>query len=304
MSKSKGGIGKIIAILLVLVLLIAIVAIFFINFDNSLNQNSSDEPTEDITEQETNFEDTHNYSQKFLPSVKYGEVIFYPNFALSYSEDHEVSEWAAYEMTMQRLTGKVVRSKIFKQDHKPSGLSANYFDYRGSGYDRGHLVPAADLAYDSLSVPTTFLMSNITPQEPGFNRGIWRELEEQVRDWTRQNRHLYIVSGPVLDGDPKEIIGRSTKITVPRYFYKVLLDNRKPNLKAIGFVLPNEKSDKDLHHYARPVDYVEAITGLDFFAALPDEIEADLESSKDVSKWPINDFWFRLRTQEWNSWKY
>ena len=113
----------------------------------------------------------------------------------------------------------------------------------------------------------SFLMSNMTPQRPGFNRGIWKRLEAWVRDQALQNQEVYVVTGPVLTDGPYQEIGPNG-VDIPKRYFKVILDYKEPGFKAIGFILPNKKSSLPLSDYAVPVDQVEDITGLDFFYLL------------------------------------
>ena len=200
-----------------------------------------------------------------LPSSTTGDVVKHEYYALSYSEEHEQAEWVAYELTRDRLNQKrVKRMDNFRADPKIKTGSANIYDYKRSGYDRGHMVPAGDMGFSSRSMSETFYMSNMSPQVRNFNGGIWRELEENVRDWARRFRHIYIVSGPVLKGKMRGTIG-SNRVSVPDKYYKVILDISEPELKGIGFIIPNEVSTKTLDNYAVTIDEVERVTGIDFF---------------------------------------
>ncbi|MEL7222548.1 MAG: DNA/RNA non-specific endonuclease, partial [Bacteroidota bacterium] len=133
----------------------------------------------------------------FLPSaVRGSDVYHYSKYSLSYNEEYEQADWVAYVLTAENLRkpwGK--RNDNFRPDPAISRGSSTPNDYRGSGYDRGHMVPAADMAYDAVAMDETFLMSNISPQSRNFNQGIWRELEELTRDWAKKFKRLYIVSG-------------------------------------------------------------------------------------------------------------
>ncbi len=255
-----------------------------------------DETQEEVVE----YEDIESTYENFLPYYGNENLINHEYYTLCYSEKHEQAEWVAYEMDVRRLVKNAERSDSFRQDHDIPTGSAAVDDYYGSGYDRGHLVPAADMQFHPDAMYASFLMSNICPQVSSFNRGIWRELEEQVRDWTRGYKHLYIVTGPVLSKRAKARIGETTDITVPSAFYKVLLDYQEPELKAVAFVIPNEKSEKPLDYYAISVDEAEEITGLDFFADLPDRIEEKLESNYNVGRWPFDEERFKERVSRWN----
>jgi len=133
----------------------------------------------------------------------------------------------------------------------------------------------------------SFYLSNMTPMEAGFNRGIWRVLESQVRDWARNNGSVYVVTGPILNGSYKKEIGPND-VTVPTHYYKVILDYDKGDSKAIAFIFPNKKGTKSLEEYAVSIDKVEKRTGIDFFHELPDKIENELEESVSTDEWTFS----------------
>jgi len=204
-------------------------------------------------------------------------------YNLSYNEKFEQANWVYYTLTDKMVNdGGEERSNKFKIDQKVATGSAKSSDYTKSGYDRGHLCPAADMDFDPIAMEESFLMSNICPQAPDFNRGIWKELETEVRKWALKERKIYVVTGPVFK-DNKGTIG-SDQVLVPGYFFKVIYDETdKP--KIIAFVFPNRKSDRPLTDFAVPVDEAEALTGFDFFSQLSDEIENKLEGRVDLSEW-------------------
>ena len=189
----------------------------------------------------------------------------------------------AYELTAQEVQGIVSRSDDFRADPEIITGSATLVDYRGSGYDRGHLAPAADMKWSEEAMSESFYMSNMSPQAPGFNRGIWRSLESRVRSWAVENGAVYVVTGGILSSGLPTIGPDS--ISVPEYFYKVILDYQEPELKGIGSILPNQGSKSSLKTYAVSIDSVEQRTGIDFFPSLPDDIEDKLEASVDLSLW-------------------
>lgn len=126
-------------------------------------------------------------------------------------------------------------------------------------------------------------MSNMSPQKPQFNRGIWKELEAQIRHFAIVEKDIYVVTGPVLPETKSVTIGAS-KVTVPAYYYKVVYDLTPPE-KMIGFLLPNEGSSKRLEEFAVTVDTVEKTTGLDFFKAVPQPKQEQLESTISIRDW-------------------
>jgi endonuclease G, mitochondrial len=218
-----------------------------------------------------------------------GIIIEKNNYTLHYNEKFEQADWVAYELTKSEVLGSTRRKDSFKVDPAVKTGSATLSDYKGSGYDRGHLAPAADMKMSSESMGESFYMSNMSPQVPEFNRGIWAKLESTVRTWAVDNDSLYIDSGPVLTKAYYPTIG-ANKVAVPDFYYKVVLDYTGDEVKAIGFILPNKKSTKDLQDYAVTVDEVESITGLDFYPGLDDSIESALESSFDVSLWSFKQY--------------
>jgi endonuclease G len=122
----------------------------------------------------------------------------------------------------------------------------------------------------------TFLMSNISPQVRNFNGGIWRELEEDVKDWARKYQKIYVVTGPVLKSGLKTI-GKYNKVAVPEAYYKIILNGKHD--EAIAFLMPNQTSNERIETYATTVDEVEKLTKLNFFAKLMSpEQEAKVES--------------------------
>jgi endonuclease G len=233
----------------------------------------------------------------YLPSVSGGELILHQHYALSYLEKYEQAQWVAYELTTEELNvPRVPRTDWFYADDAVKTQSAVHRDYSNSGFTRGHLAPAADMAFDTLAMRESFYMSNISPQQRAFNGGIWRELEELVRDWARDAGSLYVVTGPVLNDDLKDRIG-GNEVVVPESFYKVLFDQTSEKPRGIAFVVPNERSDRPLMTYAVSIDAVEALTGIDFFPSMAvDKWEATFDSRL----WPVDDYRFRKRIEDWN----
>ena len=219
-----------------------------------------------------------------LPLItKQDVVIKHIGYTLSYNEKHEQANWVAYELTADETIKRAKRSNNFRTDNAVKTGSATNEDYKGSGYDRGHLAPAADMGWSNASMEASFLYSNMSPQVQGFNRGIWKRLEEQVRQWASDNQAVYVVTGPVLENNLPTI--GSEKVSVPRYYYKVILDFTQPEQKGIGFILPNASSTLPLPSFAVSIDSVERKTGIDFFPALPDEQERLIEKAICINCW-------------------
>jgi endonuclease G len=211
-------------------------------------------------------------------------IIDREGYSLGYSEYHEQPRWVIYHMTKAEATTKAAsREDNFRPDPEIPTGSATLADYRGSGYDRGHLAPAADMSFSIKTMDESFYLSNMSPQRGEFNRGIWKDLEAQVRSFAISEGDIYVVTGPVLPQKKSLTIGAS-QVTVPGSYYKVVWD-RTPPEKMIGFILPNEGSTKSLQSFAVTVDEVELKTGLDFFSMLPKEQQEALESNITIDAW-------------------
>jgi endonuclease G, mitochondrial len=251
----------------------------------------------DATPNDDNYVIADKGLEEYLPTDAGGELVRHKYFSLSYNEDHEQANWVLYRITRERLNNaRIERTNQFLPDPMVRTESATSRDYNGSGYDRGHLCPAADMAFDSLAMLESFYMSNMSPQVQEFNGGIWRELEELTRDWGRRYEKLIVVTGPVLRDGAQKTIGFS-KVSVPKRYYRVILTKER----AIGFILPNAVSDKQIMDFACSVDDVERATGIDFFPkVLSGQYEA-LEAQYNRTDWPVNQERYQRRVVEWNA---
>lgn len=213
------------------------------------------------------------------------QIIKHEGYTVSYNSDYRIANWVAYELTREEAKSKKVeRSNKFVPDPMVKGVTATNEDYTRSGYDRGHLAPAGDMKWSGKAMRESFYLSNICPQKPGLNRGIWKELEEQVRLWALDNGSLLIVTGPVIIGDMKRL-GKN-RVAIPESFYKVICYNAGNNYKGIAFVFKNKDyKDSSLKEMAISIDSAEKITGIDFFPSLPDDQEKEMEAEVDWSSW-------------------
>lgn len=244
--------------------------------ETPLPQSSTSDPTP-----ESEFEQKADF---LYATGKKVEIITHTAYTLGYVEKYEQPAWVAYKLTSKMTSGTNKREDNFRPDPEVGTGSAIPEDYRGSGYDRGHLAPVADFKQSARWMDETFFMSNMSPQENAFNTGIWSDLESKVRTWARAYKKLYVVTGPFLrDGLPT--IGRRNRVAVPEKYYKVLYDITEPEIKAIGFILKNEGSHQPLESFAVSVDEVERQTGLDFYPLLPDALETRIEGSYDTKLW-------------------
>ena len=215
------------------------------------------------------------------------QMIDRSGFALGYSKSRRQALWVSYILTAEHLNApQVRRSNKFRPDPELKFDPVRPQQYNRTGFDRGHLAPASDMTYSRETMEQSFYMTNISPQLPACNRGIWKRIESEIRAWARQESRLYVITGPVfLDGEARFM--KDTDIRIPDAFYKVALD-MSPPMKMIAFIVPNRASKKPVRSFVVTVDEVEAITGLNFFGNLDDPVEAELEKRSDIAEWNID----------------
>jgi endonuclease G len=217
-----------------------------------------------------NNNDTNNY------------LIEKPQYVLSYNCSTGTSNWASWQLNRSWL-GSVDRSEDFRPDSDiPNGCyGVRPNDYRGSGYDRGHLASSGDRTKTQQDNSATFLMSNMIPQSPANNRQLWNDLEQYSRELVREGKELYIVAGGA--GNKGNISG---KVTIPKSTWKVILILDRPgaavtkNTRTIAVNIPNNESvaGKDWRYYQVSVDVIEAATGYDFFSNVPFAVQNEIEN--------------------------
>lgn len=228
-----------------------------------------------------------NTNEYFLPTSTTGQIIHHNGYSLSYSEPHEQAEWVAYELKKSHLSNTDFERPYFEIDQAVKTCAAHWRNYKQSGYDRGHLCPAGDRRYSKEAHDETFLTSNISPQNHDFNAGIWNRLEQKIRYWAKKYDGVFVVTGGVLKGNLKTI--GEEEVAVPNQFYKIILDNNNGKTKVIAFLFPHQESKQPLYKFVTSVDHVEALTGIDFFPELDDEIENKIEALSDYKIWSLKD---------------
>lgn len=211
------------------------------------------------------------------------EIINYKGMTISFNPELHIPNWVAWELTRDEAAGSEPRADKFYCDPQIKGC-ATPEDYSGSGYDRGHMAPAGDMKWDSQAMSETFCMTNIVPQDGALNRGTWKKIEEKCRNRVAKDSAIIIVCGPVLSEKPRDFIG-SSGVAVPEKFFKVILAPWAEMPYAIAFLTDNGSVAGGMQAAAVTVDRIEAITGHDFFSALPDDVEDKLESTVDFTRW-------------------
>lgn len=221
-------------------------------------------------------------------------ILYRTGYLVSSNDRRDVPNWVCYHLTAAYLAAGVGRTNDYRPD--PDVLDgddrADLSDYRGSGYDRGHLAPAADMARSRITMSESFLLTNIAPQAPGFNRGIWKRLETEVRGWAVVRGDINVCTGPVYlddDGDGVvefDVIGRG-QVAVPDAFFKIVVAREDSGLDVIAFILRNRRypHGANLADFIVSVDEIESLTGLDFLSRVHDDVEEKIESERAGELW-------------------
>lgn len=274
-KKQSGGSLRIIIILV----LLGLMAYKYHLFDGDFLKNLPQTEKSGETVQPSAATNKSNGSLEIpiMQSSTGGQILKRKGYTLSYNADYKTPQWVAWELTKKETKGKEGRTDKFLPDPDVRGAKAYTSDYTKSGYDRGHMAPAADMKWSKQAMEESFYLSNICPQNPNLNRGDWNDLEEKSRQWAKKHGVIYVACGPIYDTKRPKRIGNN-KVAVPDAFYKVVLINAKKNPQAIGFIFPNKAGHKPLKKYIVSVDSVEKRTNIDFFPALPDEIENRIEA--------------------------
>ena len=212
------------------------------------------------------------------------EIILHrKSYVVSYNLELKIPNWVAWHLTANHADGDVKRFNGYLEDEDVPTPRATPEDYKGSGWSHGHICPAGDNKWDRKAMRETFLLTNMCPQNRSLNSGLWNRIEMDCRKWAKKYGDVYIVCGPVLLNREHETIGEHN-VVVPEAFFKVILCLQgKP--KAIGFVVRNNEGKKKRDQFINSVDDVERITGIDFFPALPDDIESEVEAYANIDDW-------------------
>ena len=213
------------------------------------------------------------------------QILMRRAYTVSYNRNTRNPNWVAWHLTKAHTYGRFQRDEeAFQEDVTVDSPRATTQDYYNSRYDRGHMCPAGDNKWDAQAMTQSFLLTNICPQNHGLNKYEWNDLEILCRDWARKYGAIDIVCGPIYNSKtPQRTIG-SNRVWVPDAFFKVVLC-REGTPKAIAFIYRNEGRKQPMDHAIRTVDEVERLTGMDFFHALPDEMEKKVEAEADLGKW-------------------
>lgn len=238
-----------------------------------------------------------------LPNLKretrYGmpaadQILFNRHYVVGYSYYFRQAKWALEIIDPNKEDVTTVdRMDNFRSDYRiPKMFRADKQDYRGSDHDRGHLVASADLRDTEIQNSETFLLSNMSPQKPQFNRGIWKNLECEVRRLDAQSDVLetYVISGPIFNFDKAiSTIGANdnNNVTLPvphEYFKSILVETSSGRLQMWSFIFPNESTDDSIDDFQVKTSIVEKKAGILLWERL---VGSEIENEKNK----INTIW-------------
>ena len=227
------------------------------------------------------------YTKMGIPAER-GTLLCRKGYALAHNPDNKTPDWVAEHLTKEKASAYLPRKDYFKADPDLNpGERAELSDYKGSGFDRGHMAPAADFRWDVEAYKECYYLSNMVPQVgKGMNQGIWADLEELVREWAINRGELYLYTGPIYDDNADELrtIGKN-EVAVPTHLYKIIYDPKKK--EAIAFIMPNEElRTEDMPKYIVSINKIERKTGLDFLTALSKVEQQKIESKIPAHLWP------------------
>jgi endonuclease G len=212
------------------------------------------------------------------------EILVNKAYCVGYSDLREDPLWVSYRVRFADDPASCERPSRFLVDARTKA-KVSHDDYTGSGYDRGHMAPNATIAYafGCDAQRETFLMSNVCPQTPTLNRGIWAQLEDDEREWEDEFGDLWVCTGPIFEGTIEAL---DSGVEIPDAFYKIIVDETGSTIRVLAFIIPqNVPAGAELGTFLTTVDEIETRTGFDFLWALDDATESVLESTAAAVVW-------------------
>lgn len=269
------------AVIAIVVTLVLVAAWWIASHGDQISKAFASEKVSTTTTVKRDATDIDRLMEVVAPDGLTQQIVDYEGYTSSFNADLRIPNYVVYELTDTETEGTEPRADGFMQDESVKGCPTTN-DYRGSGYDRGHMAPAGDMKWSKKAMQQSFYLTNICPQNHSLNSGGWKRLEEKVRTWAARDGSLIVVTGPIIEGNEKRL---DSGVAVPTGFFKVLLAPNANPMRAIGFIYKNEGGQKKVELQAVSVDDVEAVTGLDFFSSLPDETETKIEKTCDFYEW-------------------
>ncbi len=226
-----------------------------------------------------------------IPRGMVNQTVRYKAITVYFNKQLHIPNCVAYELTATEIAqadapdSQKRNNYTFNADPKVSSCP-EWWEYKDSYYDRSHMAPAMDMRWSAKSMEQCFYMTNICPQDHDLNNGEWRKMEEAIHSWARTYKQIYVMTGPVLPKNNIEMTGKHNDIAVPQQFYKIVYAPQQG--MAIAFLFDNENATNSWRNHSTTIDEVERLTGIDFFAALPDSTEDAVEAQNQFKKWPYH----------------
>ena len=266
-SRRKGGVPYI----LIGCILFVVIIVALLPFESNANNDCGDVSV-DLLE------------QVVIPDSIPAVLLTYEGFNVCFNSNMHLPNYVVWTLEPDETDGDFTRKNVnFSPDTSVEGC-ATLADYRNSGYDRGHMAPAADMKWSEKSMSDCHLLTNICPQDKSLNTGAWSTIEKNSRKWAKKHGRLIIVCGPILSDKIVRRIGE-TQIPVPERYFKVIYAPEANPPMGIGFIMPNGYVEGGAQSTVVSIDEVEAVTGFDFFSALPDDIESQVETMANLMMW-------------------
>ena len=230
-------------------------------------------------------------------------------YVTNHDDDLRVPLWVAYRLTREDVQHDLERTECFRRDIRLLDEEAAGFcaDYNEPVFDRGHMVPNADMKRSLHAMLNTYMFSNMTPQHDKFNRRIWAWFEGYVREWAEKNGEIYVITGAVFDkdddgqrdADSAADTVENGRVAVPTAYYKIILhEGANGFIENLSILVPHVDSsprkrdlDKYLEQHIASIDEIEAVTGIDFLPDLDDRIQKAVEKNKAPNVWPRKSLW-------------
>lgn len=264
-------------------IVVIVLSVMYSKNDGGGDNTSADDKSQVMTPSGKHDDASRNYESIMMPRGLSDYVVKYKGYTSHFNKTLHIPNCVSYEITATETRGKRERKGQFERDENVAGCP-NWWDYRDSGYERGHMAPAGDMKWDEQAMNETFFLTNVCPQDASLNGGVWNDIEIKVREWARRDKTLIVITGPIMGNSPKTI-GQDVDIAVPEAFFKVILSPSTSPMKTIAFICPNRPCGGSISSYVVSVDEVEKRTGMNFFYALPDDVENAVEAACNLYQW-------------------
>lgn len=230
--------------------------------------------------------DSYDVARLTAGDVRETMILKKQGYTVQYSLRDGIPCWVSWHLKKENLNGPVERTDEFLADDEiPSRYRVESYDYKGSGYDRGHMCPAADNKYSEQAMKESFLMTNMCPQNHTLNAESWERLEKACRRWAGRWGDVYVVCGPVFQGHERKTIGKEHEVRVPDGFFKAVLCMQPGKEKSIAFLYANTSQRQTMEGAMCSVDDIEALIGMDLFCNVPEPLQTRIEGSYDLRAW-------------------